>query len=335
MTLIRGEDINIGVAVENPATRGTWATPQAYVSGRTPTGINVEVIKTLLKETKASGLSSRGSEIIQRRASGPLEFNVRTETLGYFLKSLLGKCTTSVVAGSVKDHLFEVVASNPQYPTLSLALAQTGGQDYKYKGALVKSLELRTPVDDLVNGTVEFIAIDEEETTTLTPAFVATDYLVRPWEVEIKIAADIAGLAAAAAINVKEFTIGIANNARPQQHIGSITPTDNVAGLIEIGGDLALDYNDDTYHDLFVAGTYKAMQIKATRADIDLGAGNNPTITIQLAKVSLESYDPDRPLDDIVRDQFKFMAHYDDDEAEGINIVIRNTVADYDYDAVS
>ena len=335
MTLIRGEDINIGVGIENPAARGTYVAPQAYVSGRTPTGIKVEVVKTLLAETKASGIRSRGSDIIQRRASGPLEFNVRTETLGYFLKSLLGKCTTSVVSGSIKDHLFEVVASNPQYPTLSIVLAQTGGQDYKFKGSLVKSLELRTPTDDLVNATVQFISIDEEEVATLTPAFSDTDYRLRPWECEIKFAADLAGLGAASAVNLKDFALSIENNARPQQHIGSITPTDNVVGLIEIGGDVTLDYNDDTYHDLYKDGTYKAMQIKATRTDIDLGGGLHPTITIQLAKISLETYDPDRPLDDIVKDKFKIVGHFSDDDAEAINIVIRNTVADYNYDAVS
>ncbi len=336
MALLRGEDLNVGVGVENPSARGVNVVAQKWVPGRSPTGITVEVIKSLLKETKASGVMSQGSNVMQRRASGPLEFNVRSESIGYWLKSLLGKSTPSVVAGSVNDHLFEVLINNPQFPTLTVLLSQPLHQDYEFPGALCKSIEFRTPVDDLVNATVEIVAFDQEESgDTETPTFDATDYIFRPYDVEIKLATNLAGLAAASAINVKEFSVAIANNGREQQHIGSVIPTDTIAGLIEIAGNLVLDYEDDTYNDLHVAGTYKAMQIKMTRSDIDIGGGSNPTITIQLAKVSFEASSPDRPIDDIVRDSLDFTAHYSDDDSEAINIVVRNTVDDYDYDVVT
>lgn len=333
-SLLRGEDLNIGVGVENPSARGTNVAPQAYIPGRTPSGINVEVVKSLLKETKASGINSQGSVVVQRRASGDLEFNVKSETIGYILKSLLGSVSSVVVSGSVKDHTFEVLSNNPQFPTLTLALSQPSHQDYDYPGCLVRSLNLNIPVDDLVNATVEFIALDEEESVAspYSPSFGSTDYYFRPQDVEVKIAANIAGLAAAEAINVKELSLNIQNNARPQQHIGSIIPTDNIANLIEITGNIVLDYADDTYHDYFKNGTSKAMQIKLTRSDVDL-TGGYPTITIQLANITLESSSPDRPIDDIVRDSFGFTAHYDATNTEAINVVVRNTVADYDYDA--
>lgn len=333
MSLLRGESINVGVGVENPSARNTNVAAQGWVPGRAPSGINVEVVKTLIQETKGKGVSSQGSEIVQRKASGPLEFNLRSETIGYWLKSLLGSCVTSTVSGSVKSHAFTLLESNPHFPTLTVILAQTNMQDYEYPGALCRSLEIRTPIDDLANATAEIIAVDEEESgDTETPSFNATDYAFRPQDVSIKIAANIAGLEAAQAIQVKDLSIAIKNNAHDRQHLGSITPTDTIAGLLEITGNIVLDYEGKTYHDLHKAGTYKALQITLTRSDIDLGLGNNPTITIQLAKVSFEASSPDRPIDDIVKDSFDFQAHYDATNDEAINVAVKNTVADYDYD---
>lgn len=337
MSILRGEDLIIGVGVENPSARGTLVVPQAFISGRSPAGVTVEVTKALLKETRASGIASQGSVVVQRKASGPLEFNLRSETIGYLLKSLLGKCTTTTVLSSVKSHKFEVLPNDPQHPTLSLALSQPGAfQDYAYKTAIVTKLEIKTPVDDLVNATADFIASDEEEHAAYTPSLADTDYYFRPQDVSIKLATNVAGLAAASAINVKEFSLVVNNNGKPQQHIGSATPTDNIAGLKEISGELMIDYENDTYHDIYKDGTYKAMEITLERTDVDFDVSHNhPKIVITLAKVSIEQSAPDRPLDDIVKDKLSFLAHYDADEAEAINIVVQNTVADYDYDVIS
>ena len=171
MSLLKGEDLNLGIGMEDPAARGTLVAPQGWVPARTPTGINVEVLKALIKETKASGINSQGSEVVQRKASGDLEFNLKSEMIGYILKSLLGKCTTSSVYGSVKSHLFEILPNDPQFPSLSLGLSQPGQQDYGYNGVVIKSLELRTPVDDLVNATIEFEGRDEVENANYSPTF--------------------------------------------------------------------------------------------------------------------------------------------------------------------
>jgi len=332
---LRGEEINIGFGVEE--TRGVAVVPQVFVPGRTPTGMRVDVKKTLLKETKGTGIASQGSVVTQRSASGALEFNVRSESLGYLLKPLMGKCTTTTVLGTVKSHKFEVLQNNPQNPTITAVLAQAGAfQDYVYKGALAKQLEIKTPVDDLVQGTVQLIARDEEEHAAYTPTFNLTDYFFRPQDVSIKLAADVDGLAAATAIGVKEFSFSYNNNGKAQNTLGSVTPTDIIAGVSEIGGEMVLDYEDDTYHDIYKDGTYKAMQITLERADIDLDvAHNHPKIVITLAKVSVETLNADRPIDDIVKDKLSFVAHYDETEAEAINVVIQNTVADYLFDVIS
>ena len=52
MSLLRGEDLNLGIGMEDPTARGTLVTPQGWIPARTPTGINVEVIKALIKSAK-------------------------------------------------------------------------------------------------------------------------------------------------------------------------------------------------------------------------------------------------------------------------------------------
>ncbi len=335
MTFIRGEELNVGIGIEDPSNRGDLVEPQVWIGGRTPTGINVELIKTLLKETKASGMMSRGSEIVRRSASGDLEFNVRSESLGYLLKSLMGKVTSTVVSGSIMSHKFEILASNPEYPSMSIYLSQPGQQDYGYNGSVSKNISFSHPTDDLVNAVVSMIALDEAEVVDKTVAFSASDYTFRPYEVEIKIADDIAGLAAADPIDVKDYNLNLENNSQGNQPLGTIVSKTNLAGLAEVGGSIVIDYENDTYHDLFKAGTYKAFQIKYTRADVDLGGGVNPSVTIQMARVSFEASNPNRPLDDIIQDSFDFLAHYDEVEGEGVTITLVNEIADYNYDVVS
>jgi hypothetical protein len=327
MAYMRGEDINVGFAVET--TRLTAVSPQIWIPARTPSGINVEVIKTMMKETKGKGIVSQGSEIVGRKAVGDLEFNLRAKSIGYILKSLLGKCTTTTQYGTAKKHLFEVLTGNPEFPTLTVGLAQEGGQHYAYNGNLINSLEIRTPVDDLVNATINFEGADEAEHTNYTVSFNAADYLFRPQDVSIKIANNVAGLATASALKPTEFAISIKNNGKIRQTIGSATPTNNLAGLMEISGTIKLDYEGKTYHDLYKTGAYKAMSISIVRGDIDYGGSTNPSITITLPKISIEKLGADRPLDDVVTESLEFNAHYDDTEAKAIKIEVINDQASY------
>lgn len=327
MGYLKGEDINLGVARET--VRGTAEAPATWVPGRTPTGTRVVVDKTQIKETKGSGINSQGSTIVQKRSEGDLEFNLRNGSIGYFLLSLLGKVTT-VGNGAAYDHTFEVLTGNAQYPTLTLALSQLGQQDYQYERILVNSLEIRTPVDDLINATVGFIGVEEEEAVSnYTPAYPDDDYFFRHYDVTIKVAANVAGLGAASALKVKEFSLAMNNSGRVNQNVSELNPGDVLALILEITGSMKIDYDGETHHDAYVNNTYQAMQITLTRSDIDLDTDVHPEIVITLPKISYTNWTPDRPIDDIVSQDIEFMAHFDDDESEAINVVVTNEVASY------
>lgn len=333
MPYLPGESVNLGVGGESAAARGTGVTPSIWIPARSPSGTKVVQDKTLLRETRGSGVMSYASEVTEKRAEGDLEFNLRVNSIGWIFQSLFGSSASvakSAPNAAVYDHTFSVLLNNPQHPTLTLGLRQPNIQDYEYPMATVNSLEIRTPVDDLVNATVGFIAKTENEHAAYTVSFSDTvDRYFRNQDVTIKIASNVAGLAGASALSVKEFSLSMNNNARPNRNIGSTTPSDILAMLMEITGSMTLDYTAKTYHDAFVAGTYYAMSITFARTDVTIGTSANPTLVITLPKISFEDYTPDRPLDDIVRDEIEFTAHYDSTEAKAITAVLSNTLTTY------
>jgi len=263
MPYLRGEDINIGVGMEDPVARGTIVAPQVWIPGRTPTDIKPEIVKIEIKETRASGVDTQGAEIVQKGAIGGLEFNVRAVSIGYLLKSWLGKCTTGSVlgGGDCWPHVFTILPQNPEHPSLSLGLSQPNSQDYEYGLTLVKSLEIRTPVDDLVNATVGFIAAKEEAKAgaAFDVSFGSIDYRFRHQDITIKIAdvvtteataalnwtATKAKLAAAAALSLKEFSFGGDNGARFNQNIGELVPGNVLALLQSLKATLKADFVDN------------------------------------------------------------------------------------------
>jgi hypothetical protein len=335
MAYILGESVNIGLGVES--TRGTAVSPQAWIAGRTPTGVRPVVDKVLVAETKGSRITSQGSEIVQKRVEGNLEFNLKNETIGWILKALMGTVNSATKGGetTVYTHEFSIALNNPQNPSLTLALSQPNFQDYKYNLVVPSSLEIETPIDDLATATVEFVGAEEETATDYSPAFSGDDYYFRNHDVTIKIATDVAGLAGASEMKTKEFSLSVVNNARTNQNLGELNPSDVLALMFEITGSMTLDYTNETYHDIYTAGNYRAMEISLVRSDITIGNASNPTITITLPKVSFEDLSPDRPIDDIVTSAIDFTAHYDNDEASAITVDIVNELSDYNAVSVS
>lgn len=330
MTYIKGEDINLGIARET--VRGTPETPSMWIPGRVPTGIRQIVEKTPIKETRGTGMSSQGETIVQKRAEGDLEFNVKNNSIGFLFLSLLGKVTTTTLVSGVYSHLFEILTGNPQHPTLTLGLAKLGMQDYEYAKCIVTALEIKTPVNDLVNAKANFVGVSEATHADYTTSFASNDYFFHHYDVVIKIATNVAGLAAASALSLKEFGINFVNNGRVNQNIGSVNPSDVLGVMQEISGSMKLDFQDETNHDIYAGEIYKAMSITMTRSDIDIDAGagtQRPSITIVLPKISFKDLKPDRPIDDIESEGVDFVAHYDETLAYGVQVTVVNETANY------
>lgn len=331
MAYLRGESVQLGVGPES--TRGTAVAPSIWIPARTPSGIKAIIDKTLIRETAGTGVMTKDSEIVHSRAEGDLEFNVRNTSIGYLLRSLMGSVSSAQEAATgAYTHTFTLTGNVSQRPSLTLGLSQGGQQDYRYPMGVVNTLEISTPIDDLVTATASFIAASESEVADYTPAFSADDVYFRNHDVTFKVAANVAGLAAATPICLKESSLSIATNTRPNWCVSSSAPNDILSLISEITGSFTVDYENDTYHDLYTAGTYRAIEIKMIRDDLPvLGTASTlyPEITITMPKVSFEDWSPERPLDDIVTEQISYNAHYDTAAGYAVEITINNEQANY------
>lgn len=337
MSYLKGDSVNMGVGMEDPTHRGTFVDPQIWIPAKTPSGIIPVIAKVPIKETMATGVDSEGSEIVKKGVAGDLAVNVRSISIGYLLKSLLGSVAApSEVESGVYKHTFTLLANNPVHPSLSLALSQPSIKDYEYTLAIISKLVLNTPVDDLVNAVASFVASKEaEHTGTFSPLFACSggsaDFLFRHQDVTIEFAATLAAMTGTGA-SLKEFGLTLDNKSRDNQNIGELNPGDILALLLGITATIKADYESvANYHDIFEDGSSKAMRIIIENTDVTIGAESHPKIQIDLSKVTYEGWTPDRPIEDIVTEGIELTGHFDGvTDHRAIQIELTNTQANYD-----
>ncbi len=329
MAYLLGESVTMGVGVES--VRGTGVAPTDFIPARTASDVTKKVEKTMVKESRASKYGTYGTEITHSRGEGEVEFNLRNRTIGYFLKSLLGSLSSALKGGEsvVYNHTFSILSTSPANPTLTLALAQEGFQDYEYNAVLITKLELEAKIDEVVTAKASFISKDEAEHADYTPSFNSNDYLFRNHDFKVKLATTLGGLAGATALPLKEFKLTIANNGKPNHVVNALTPDDVLSGVNEIGGGVSFDYVDKTFYDYYKNNTALYMEISAINTGQTIGTSSNPSMVITLYKVSLTSYKADRPIDDIVTQSIEFNAHYSVADSKAIQVVLTNEKASY------
>jgi len=329
MPVLLGENIQLGVGKET--TRGTAVAPTHWLRGRVPTSLKTMLEKQLIKETKGTRANSQDSIITAQRVEGDFEFNVRNGTIGYFLLSLLGSVASAEKGGDsgVYDHTFTIDVDEPRAPALTAAIARGAEQHYQIPLLVATSLQLTAQPSELVFATAGLLGKQENEVADYTPAFASDDHVFPRQGVSVKIAADVAGLGAAEAICLTELSLNIANGARVKQCLGSLTPNDIIALMVDVNGSLQLEYSAKEYYDWFKAGSAKAMEITIENTAETIGASSTPKIVITLPKVTLEGYDESRPIDDIASESLEFVAHYDDAAGKQIDVVVTNEESAY------
>lgn len=310
-------------------TPGTFVAAQDWVRTREPATIQTVVEKVPVRETKGAGVASQGEVVVMKKVEGDMALNLRFRTIGYFLKSLLGGLTSATEAGetAVYRHTITLNTAVVQ-PTKSLSLARGDFDHKQIPGAVTSKIAMTFPVDDLINGTVTEKARSETTTTDFTVADASTDHLAPHQMATLKIADTVAGLGAATAIDITNLAIEMDRGTREKVTVSSDAPVGFIAKLLSISGSFTMDKVADTYRDLAIANTSKAMQISVVNTAKDIGVSSNPELTIILPNVTFTTSET-RPLDDVVTEEITFMAHYDEAEAKAVTISLVNEKANY------
>ncbi len=324
MTKHIGRKINIGIGKET--TRGTAVGAAFWLPA---TEVAHEDKREYAKNEAVNGTIVDASEaaIVKRWAEGGFSSLIGAEHIGLVLYSLLGSLSSGAVSGQSGAYDHEItLQESAQHQSLTIGIDQPNG-DRQFALAVANSLEIGFEKGKFLDYSVDFMSKRGVD-ASLSPSLVQESKF-RPQDFEFKLADDLSGLAGASAIAIQAFDISFEKNTESDDVLGTIDPVDFLNKQFAVSGSFTLVYDNQTYEDMALDGTEKALQVKLQNTGVVIGSSTNPTITIQLAKCIFEEVTFSRGLNDIVTHTLNFKGLYSASDAEIGNIVVRNTTASY------
>lgn len=324
MAEIIGRQIQLGVALET--TRGTAeAVAEKYIKKITANVVERSE-KVVDESTRNVMEDSLGTRITKQWIEGDLEGNVHIDAFGYFMYNLYGAVVSTIVSGSVYDHVFNV-ANSISHPSLTL-FAHDGSVDKNaFSNCMINSLELSANIDEYVKFTAGFMGKDAV-TNSDTPSY-ETEYDFVGRDISVKFAVDEASLVSAAPIKAKELSVAFETGLISDHVFGAYAPDDVYNAKMTIEGEVALNFDDTTFKDLYLADTYQYMEVTIQGA-ADIGGGSNPTITLLLNRVQIMDWNRDGGADELIVQPISFKAFYNETDGKQSQMTLRNLTTEYD-----
>lgn len=323
MSVFVGDRQTLGVGRET--TRGTGVSAALWVPA-VEFDFQQRVNKGDVKGSQGKIISSTASKILQVFGQGNLMMDVRANVIGYFLLQLFGLVSSVNTTGSVYTHTFTLTHSNT-HPTLSLILKDPNKCE-RFVRAALETLGLKFSADSLATAEIGLMSEPPADTTG-TPDFTATDYLFAPSTVTFKLASAQSGLTGATAIVVNNLDLNFKKGADPDFGSGSNSPTDIYNTSLEITGSFERVFDGDTEHDYVFTPTNRALRFQMTDTAVNLGSGNNPSLTIDLYNVEFTEFSREVSLDNIVRQTVSFKGHIEQSSGNVMTATLVNTKSNY------
>ena len=246
--------------------------------------------------------------VTTKYGQGDLDGELRASTLGVLLYALLGACSSSGPTDEAYTHSFTISQTN-NHQSLAFVVSDSNTTEL-YKLVMIDSFKVNAALDKVISYSAGFFSKCARDTGLTVPAVIHESKFTKK-HISIKLADDIASLAAATAISVKALNLNINKNVKIDDVIGTAEPEDILNNQLSVDGDLELNYEAETYKLYMLNGTYKAMEIKLENADDTIGTGSHPSLTIQLPKVSFHGWTPNYDLDKIANQKVSFKANKD------------------------
>lgn len=234
-------------------------------------------------------------------SEGDIEFDLNDRQIGMILTSLIGS-SPNITGGPTYTHAFTLSNSN-QHQSMSVYY-EDPDFFFVYPGVVVDSLEITAEPDKIVQGKATLKGRVHRDWTNQTQDFTTVGNKFLQQHAQIKIASNLAGLAAATPISVKSLKLTIAANAERDNVLGTSEPEDILNHQFSVEGELTLNKEDATYRNYMLLGTYKSMDITFNRA-------TNSSLQFQFPRVDFSEWEQDRSLNDIVTQTIQFKANYD------------------------
>ncbi len=252
---------------------------------------------------------------------------METNSIGYFLAGLLGDVSSAVATTGAYTHTCTLDASN-QGQTLTIQTKEPNASNFLFALGSIDSMTVTAEEGQQATFSVTLKAKAGVTTTAPTMTYAVDNKLMSRHSV-FKVAANLAGLAAASAICLKSFEITFSRNLEEDFCLGSDTPADFLNKQFAIEGSFSLLFEADTFKDYYLAGTKKAIRFELADTATTIGLSSNPTLRIDLPSAAMTEWAKSMGNDETVTQTLTFKGLYSATDTSAVNVYLTNTKADY------
>jgi len=319
-----GRLVNVGLAVE--ATRGAGKAATHWMPKVSFTHQDRKENAISQAETGGIWMEGHDAYVVNKFGQGDLEAELSANSFGNIMYATLGACSTAGPTDSAYTHTFSLDEDSNEHKSLAISVNDPV-QDKMFKMAMLETLTINVTLTDIVGFTASFMSLPSADSSH-TPSYVK-DYKFTHKYFTLKLATNTAGLAAATPVSVTEFSMTFEKNTELDNILGSVQPDDIHNKGFSIKGEFTIKTDNETYKDYAFDATMRALRFELTNTDEVIGSGTNPSFRIDLSRVFLESWEIDRPNDDIVTEKIGFIALVDPTNGNMINdcYIVNDTVS--------
>lgn len=320
-----GRKSAVGVGLESSRGVGVAA---SKLLGKTDYNLEDKANKARSGEGLGN-IVGEGSQAVvtQKMAEGDISGEVGAKNLPMLLSAAIGGAISTAAQASDYKHTIAEGQSN-QAPSLSIHVDDENG-DLLFKGSMIDSFELSVSMDEFVNFSAGIKSYVSRDSVFNPSSLKELDYKFVGRDLEFKVAAEVADLAAATKVCLKDFTLTINKNTDYDMCLGTLEPEDILNKQVMIQGSLTLNYEDRTWRDYMLNGVYKAIGIRLKNTRETMGS-ENPEIYLEFPRVDFSEWEAQRGNDEIVGQTINFNVLLDIDNDRFISSAyVVNDVVSY------
>lgn len=317
-----GRLCNLGIGKE--AVRGTGVAAEYWVPKAVLT-FDDKVIKTR-SELSYGTINQFGNQslVAQKFAEGSIEGDVMDKSFGLIMLAALGTVSSASFSGAYK-HSYSLQEDN-QHDSLSMYIDEPAG-DLLFELTMIESIEINLLPEDVVKFVINFKSKSSAGSSESATYVTQNKFIGR--HLAFKIAATTGDLTAASAISLKSLKLTINKNLIMDTALGTVQPEDILNRAFSVTGEIELNYQDRTYANYMLDGSYRAARIDLVNSDVTIGT-TNPSFRIDLSRVSFDGWEPTRENDEIAMQKINFTALWDITNGDVINdCYVINEIASY------
>lgn len=297
-----GRRVNLGVGRET--TRGIAVAPTFWIP-RTSLTFNDKVNKHIEEESLGVIDDSDAAFVTERWGEGDIEAEIRDKSFGLFLYSMLGTVSSVVKETTAYNHTFTLSETN-LHQSLTFSISDPIG-NVRFPLVMLNSLTLTVEVGGVAKFSSSWLSRPSDTWAAVTETY-SVENKFRATDLIFKLAPTRTDLAATSEIPIKSLSITFNKNLLRSMVLGTVEPDDIFNQQLGIEGTITLDYENRTYRDYMINGTYRALSIDLLNSGVTIGASSNPQLQIILPRVHFFDWESTTALNEISIQTVNFKA---------------------------